>query len=843
MAGYYDPNKDYSAAIEAAKNSGASQSEIDKLTQERQNKIDDKYGGVEPNMYNSNQTYTQASSNRTGTSTSSGGTKTSNQQAIQNAVQTANKVQQQKQQQTATPDYSRYAAPPTQQNNPYAYAQYASFNPNANYAADAEAAAARGDWGAVATALAQRAAKIQSQGGNDRGMSNDALLNQLKQTYGNSYNQLSTRDQDLITLYSGGTVKYDNGIDAYHLGTGWSEGVDYYAEAMKYAQAGDLDAAYDALMRRGFKMQDTGSTGGGTSQADAYAKIHQLYLTSTGALDTWAREKTKNQENLVASGVLDAKINPSNAYKTLVKNGYNVVYDGNGVPIYAYRQSAKVGTNGGYVRYNPEEIEALKAYYQSDNPDEYATLYMNRHNARYDANNRQPWFDGYGAKYDTTTGRLQLSDSDVPVYSRDITANSLAGTMNPVQLVQPGTTPGVGGVQNLPTMGGNSALDLPMSGGGNVSGSINISGGGGSYSPGTFGDYLDEWYNASQQQQTNTIDYGTNQAVLALLRQQQDAEAQFQEQRNQIALDEAIAKDNQALYAESRGDKGGIGAAQYDSIMNTAAQNRLSVNSAQQKLATDTARQIADLRAQGEYEKADALLSLSQTYLSQLISLEQWAMEYNLSAAQFRASMDQWEAEYKLAVADLTGYYDGTPTLKYQQYQDELALTQQNQMASAGETLLSAGIMPSASQLAAMGLTQAQAQDYITAAQLAAASGNKGNGGGVNPSTDPGVTEMDLDGLFEAASQNGGYSWLKQKTNYKAYGLDSAPSQSDYDAWVDENVYDEDDISSIAQGLLTDIKKYHGSSNQDMLDAVEKNYKADSITWKEYRWLCDQLGI
>ena len=63
MAGYYDPNKDYSAAIEAekAKGSNADQNVIKQLTNERQNKIDDKYGGNEPLMYGSNQTYTQLS--------------------------------------------------------------------------------------------------------------------------------------------------------------------------------------------------------------------------------------------------------------------------------------------------------------------------------------------------------------------------------------------------------------------------------------------------------------------------------------------------------------------------------------------------------------------------------------------------------------------------------------------------------------------------------------------------------------------------------------------------------------------------------------------------------------
>ena len=46
-------------------------------------------------------------------------------------------------------------------------------------------------------------------------------------------------------------------------------------------------------------------------------------------------------------------------------------------------------------------------------------------------------------------------------------------------------------------------------------------------------------------------------------------------------------------------------------------------NQAQTKLSTDTARQIADLRAQGEFEKADALLELNQTYLSKLMEIQQ----------------------------------------------------------------------------------------------------------------------------------------------------------------------------------------------------------------------------
>ena len=58
MAGYYDPNKDYSKAISEAKAAGKDTSQLEA---ERQNKIDDKYGGKEPTMYGSNKTYSQAS--------------------------------------------------------------------------------------------------------------------------------------------------------------------------------------------------------------------------------------------------------------------------------------------------------------------------------------------------------------------------------------------------------------------------------------------------------------------------------------------------------------------------------------------------------------------------------------------------------------------------------------------------------------------------------------------------------------------------------------------------------------------------------------------------------------
>lgn len=231
-------------------------------------------------------------------------------------------------------------------------------------------------------------------------------------------------------------------------------------------------------------------------------------------------------------------------------------------------------------------------------------------------------------------------------------------------------------------------------------------------------DMLQQISDSQKEQSQNAIDYNVKQGIDNLNRAMEDAAQQYQTERDQVAADEATALDNQALYAEARGDRGGIGAAQYASIQNNAAQNRLAVNQAQTKLATDTARQVEDLRAQGEFQKADELLSITQSYLSQLMSLKQWATETNLSVDEFNSKLQQWVDEFKmsaqqfltnteLSAAGLTGMFaDGSRTLAAQ---NELI----NALATSGNALLQAGIMPTKQQLNAMGMTEAQAQLYL----------------------------------------------------------------------------------------------------------------------------------
>lgn len=224
----------------------------------------------------------------------------------------------------------------------------------------------------------------------------------------------------------------------------------------------------------------------------------------------------------------------------------------------------------------------------------------------------------------------------------------------------------------------------------------------------------------TQKQQGNAqIDYGVQQGINELTRAMEDAATQYQTQRDQATADELRALDNQALYAEARGDRGGIGESQYASIQAAAAQNRRAVNDAQTKLGTDTARQIADLRSQGEFQKADQLLSITQSYLKDLMGLEQWALEANLGVDEFNSRLQQWVDEYNLNVqqfltdldlsaAQLTGVFaNGKQTMAAKQRLNE-------SLASSGSALLSAGVLPSRQQLEAMGMTEKQAKAYIS---------------------------------------------------------------------------------------------------------------------------------
>lgn len=312
---------------------------------------------------------------------------------------------------------------------------------------------------------------------------------------------------------------------------------------------------------------------------------------------------------------------------------------------------------------------------------------------------------------------------------------------------------------------------------------------------------LEQWKASAEEQGNLQVDFAVQQAITELERALEDAQPQFKEQQESITKDEMQALDNSALYAEARGDKGGIGQEQYNSIQNTAAQNRLAVHQAQTKLSTDTQRQIADLRAQGEFEKADNLLEISQNYLAQLISLEQWAAEYNLSVAQFEESIRQWQASFEESIRqfdlsfDYQQYRDNVSDSQWQQQFDYNAAqdlyaqnyNQQSTLAQQGLAMVQNGLTPSSLQLAAMkdvyGYDESAVNSLISAAQLAAKTDPVYTGSPGNPVEDMSRSEL-YQHLFDE-----GYT-TRSEASIKAYlmgeGMSATEATAVADAYVNE---------------------------------------------------------
>ena len=215
---------------------------------------------------------------------------------------------------------------------------------------------------------------------------------------------------------------------------------------------------------------------------------------------------------------------------------------------------------------------------------------------------------------------------------------------------------------------------------------------------GSMKELLSSWSEAALRQKEAKIDEQTAEGVAALGDALVEANERAQSERDRNEIDSARAKDNAALYAEARGDRGGVGLAQFSEIEAQRLRNRQAINAAQTHLAADTARQIAALRAKGEFQKADALLDVTQKHLSQLLTLEKWSANWENTQAQLRRSVEQWERSYAQTISGA---------------EHTASRERQSQLAASGDALLKAGILPSAEQLAAMGMTAEQARAYI----------------------------------------------------------------------------------------------------------------------------------
>lgn len=186
--------------------------------------------------------------------------------------------------------------------------------------------------------------------------------------------------------------------------------------------------------------------------------------------------------------------------------------------------------------------------------------------------------------------------------------------------------------------------------------------------PNDMSPLINQMYEQEAQRLQTELNYETQSSVDQLNRALQDAQPTYEAAIANQLLETKQAQDAQALRNQVNGDRGGIGSAQVSSIGNTGAKNRELIAQEQRQLATDTARQIADLRAQGKYQEANLVLQNSQQRLAAL--------------------------------------YDEQVRLQQQQ------ASQNELLSSLGVELLEAGQVPPDSILAAMGLDRATAQSY-----------------------------------------------------------------------------------------------------------------------------------
>lgn len=684
-----------------------------------------------------------------------------------------------------------------------------------NYHQDAIDAAARGDWAAVAKALAARQAKINAQGGNDRGTSNAAILASLQKQYADSYNALSKSNQSTISGMATGSI---NGMPTNP--RGWDDGRDYLADAKQYAQSGQLDAAYDALLRRGFKMYDTGSTGGGTTQDQAYALIRDLYNQSDMARQEYNDQVARNAQRLAEHPTqFGTGSNPALANKHFVSadGQFIIYYDSTGTPV-----AAKPNNGDSYSRqYSPEEIELMRQYYSGVDGVDFAELQRQIHNnnVAYTGNGRL--IDQYGNyasgtpvgttdmyHWDPTTipGTQNNVNQDVDALKAILDRINAGESFGPLgggtggQVQTPVQTPVQQPVQipDVQLPGGYSGYGTTGTG----SPAADDSG---------LADLLKQLYAQNLDAQLAGL-RSTYEQDYAGIRAQDDLISRlYANQRNQAAVQNDIQRMQMAEFGAMRGlntgASGQMALAQSASYQNalgelgaaesqSLADNALNAEklSAGYRSSVDQARAAnnADL-AQALYSEYVRQINAAQQAQAQALAQQNWERQFAYQQQQDALSQSNWEKQF--AYGQQQDEYDRASALQQMLYEQQLKADSAASSSAAdfAQLLLKNGAMPDAELLAAAGLSSGSAQSMVdaywkalnlkNAPKTSSSGGSKSSGGTSYPKS--GTAGGNYDKLF-ADAEASGYPESFIKNNYKKYGFSNSSGLSDdYLTWLD----------------------------------------------------------
>lgn len=754
---------------------------------------------------------------------------------------------------------------------------------SANYHQDAIDAAARGDWSAVAKALAARQAKINAQGGNDRGTSNAAILASLQKQYADSYNALSKSNQSTISGMATGSI---NGMATNP--RGWDDGRDYLADAKQYAQSGQLDAAYDALLRRGFKMYDTGSTGGGTSQDQAYALIRNLYNQSGMARQEYNDQVARNAQRLAEHPTqFGTGTNPALANKHFVSQDgqFIIYYDSTGTPV-----AAKPNNGDGYSRqYSPEEIELMRQYYSGVDGVDFAELQRQIHNnnVAYTGNGRL--IDQYG-NYASgtpvgTTDMYHWDPTTIPGtqynVNQDVDAlKAILDRINAGESFGPlGGGPGAGSPVTVPTLPSVSAPSVSQPTGGYSGYGTVGTGSLGELSDSGLADLLKQLYAQNLDAQLAGL-RSTYEQDYAGIRAQDDLISRlYANQRNQAAVQNDIQRMQMAEFGAMRGlntgASGQMALAQSASYQNalgelgaaesqSLADNALNAEklSAGYRSSVDQARAAnnADL-AQALYSEYVRQINAAQQAQAQALTQQNWERQFAYQQQQDALSQSNWEKQF--AYGQQQDEYDRASALQQllYKYQYEADSAAASSAADWAELLLKNGAMPDAELLAAAGISSGSAQamtdaywkalNIKNAPKTSYSGGSKSSGGTSYPKS--GTAGGDYEGLFAAAKASG-YPKAFIPNNFKNYGFSS--SSGLFDGYQDWEVGQ--GIPAQSGGQSSDSTEYGiqyaginqtlyymkkmGKSKAEMKDFLERQTASD-LSDNGYKNLIQNYGL
>lgn len=186
-------------------------------------------------------------------------------------------------------------------------------------------------------------------------------------------------------------------------------------------------------------------------------------------------------------------------------------------------------------------------------------------------------------------------------------------------------------------------------------------------------------------------------------------------------------------------------------------------------------------------------------------------------------------------------YNAGRDQIADSRYEDE---TEYNRNLDRAQLLAAAGDYSGYKNL---GYSDSEVAMLKAAAEAAAALKKPSGSGSSRGSRNSGSSkEYDLEALFQAAYDSGNpYTFLKQRSNYKKYGLTNQPDISEYNAWVkkQDGQKNSEGYGPKYKDLYRDAytMRQNGYSNQKILEHLDRY--DDGITDAGVKSIIEQLRL